>query len=150
MKHKDFVMAMIEKLLEISTTLRYPSTRSAHEKTAEINKQDPIRKRRRVNHKHPHLPPDRVEGPTADHFMTLSLKRSTYKYFSYEMVCFRDNSSTGTPPRAINVYRMFFKSNGNLFVDHFKPYYDRGDNNSIHSSTIDDEIGETDQVLKKN
>ena len=99
LEQKGFVVAMVDKLLERSTTLSYSSTRSVHEKTPEINEQDPIRKRRRrVNHKHPLLPPNRVEWPTADHFMTLYLKRCTCKYCSYEIICFRTNGSTGTPP----------------------------------------------------
>ena len=53
------------------------------------------------------------------------------------------------PPRVSNVYRMCVKCNVHLCVAHFQPYHDQGDDNSIHSSTIDDEIGETDQVLKK-
>ena len=32
LENKDFVLAMVDKILEISTTLRYSSTRSVHEK----------------------------------------------------------------------------------------------------------------------
>ena len=84
--HKFFVMEMVDKLLERFTTLSYSSTISVYEK------QDPIRNsRKRVNHKHTHLPPGTVEIPTAYHFMTIYLKSSTCKYFSYDMVCFRAN-----------------------------------------------------------
>ena len=64
------------------------------------------------------------------------------------MVCVIANGSTQPPrpPRVRNVYRMCDKCNLHLCVAHFKPYYDRGDNNSNHSSTIDDEVGETDQL----
>ena len=43
---------------------------------------------------------------------------------------------------------MCAKYNLQLYVDHFQPFRFQGDDNSIHSSTIDDEIGETDQVFK--
>ena len=93
------MLEIVDKLLEILTTLSYSSTRSVHEKMAESNEQDPIRKRRRrMNRKHPHLPPDRVDVPTDENFMTIYFKRITCKYCSYNMVCFRANVSTGTPP----------------------------------------------------
>ena len=119
-------------------------------KTAENNEHGLIRKSRiRVNHKHNQISPYILEGPRTEHFDTLSLKRSTCKYCSYEMVCLRANGSNGTPPRVSNVYRMCVKCNVHLCVAHFQPYHDQGDDNSIHSSTIDDEIGETDQLFFK-
>ena len=99
LEQKGFVMVMVDKLWERATTLSYSSARSVHENAAESNARHPIHKgRRRVNHKHPQLPPDRLEVPTADHFMTLSEKRSIPKYCSSEIVCFKANGGTGTPP----------------------------------------------------
>ena len=91
-----------------------------------------------MNHKHPQMPPDRIEVPTADHFVTLSLDKITCKYFSYEMVCFRSNYSTGTPPSVINAYQMCAKFNVQLCADRFLLFRNREDDNSIHSSNIDD------------
>ena len=68
--------------------------------------------------------------------MTLYLKRSTCKYYNYKMVCFRFNGSIVNPS----------KCNMRLCADHFHPYHDRGEYNSSHSSTINDEISNTNQV----
>ena len=49
-----FVMEMVDKLLKISISLSYSSTRYVYKKTAEINERKPIHKRRiMVNQKHP-------------------------------------------------------------------------------------------------
>ena len=63
------------------------------------------------------------------------------------MVCFRDNGSTRPPLRLSNLYRMCENCNVHLCVSHFQFYRDLGDNNSSHSFTIDDEIGEIDQYF---
>ena len=44
---------------------------------------------------------------------------------------------------------MYSKCNVHLCASHFQTYHDREDYNISHSSTIDDEIGETDQVFFK-
>ena len=46
MEQKDFVLEMVDQILEILTTLSYSSTRSVHKKASEINVQNPILKRR--------------------------------------------------------------------------------------------------------
>ena len=43
---------------------------------------------------------------------------------------------------------MCAKCNVQLYEDQFFPYNYRWDNNRIHSSTIDDEIGEINKVIK--
>ena len=99
MEQKDFVMAMVDKILDRATTLRYTSTKSTHENMADINAYQPICKRnRRVDHNPPHITTEQLEGPTYDHFMTLSENRSIYKYCRYQMVFSRGNSETGTSP----------------------------------------------------
>ena len=51
-----------------------------------------------MNHKHSNIPPYIFGEPNYDCPMALYLKRSTCKYFSYEMVYFRADYSTGPPP----------------------------------------------------
>ena len=68
-------MSMLDKRLEVLASLSYSSTIYVHGKTAKINELEPIcNSIRRVNHKHSHLSPDRVEVPTPDHFMKLILE----------------------------------------------------------------------------
>ena len=51
-----------------------------------------------------------------------------------------------SPPSINHVYHMCSNCNVHLCAAHFNIYHDQGDGNSSHSSNIDDEIGETEQV----
>ena len=79
--HKSFVMAWIEKLLERTTARDYSRTRSAYEQDVAEVSPNPMKKR--MNHKLPMLPVERLEGTEEEHVMTISTKRSDCKYYSY-------------------------------------------------------------------
>jgi RNase P subunit RPR2 len=132
LEQKDFVLAMVDKMLERATQMSYNRrTRSIHEvttRTASLSRSEtptPPRKKARGMHvKAPKLPQARLDGNMIEHNLTIAKKRSSCKYCSYLLLKHKHDKSTGDKPKKSNVYRKCVKCNVHPCSLHFDAHHD--------------------------
>jgi len=131
--HKQFVLAMIEKMMERARSLDWYITRSVHERGGQEgdNNQTPNNrpsKRLRTSSKDPKLPKERLIGDREDHICTLDASgpRRYCRYCCYLRM--KDLADPRVDPdkahKRSNVKRKCAKCNVHLCVQHFDIYHE--------------------------
>ena len=119
--HKDFVMALVDKLIQKSQTLAYHNTRSIHKK---IMAPEPFSKRsRQLDKRKIRLPDSCFDGEKSNHVCTTGKKRSTCKYCKYLQLRFHTQNKPGEPPKISNICQKCAKCDVYLCLVHFDVYH---------------------------
>lgn len=117
---KEFILGMVEKMQERAVRMTYAGTRLNHE-TAPIGPKP--KRAKRMSHKIPCLPNERLEGSAQSHVDTIGKMTSTCKLCTFLMLRFKAHGSVGEPPKISNVYRKCVKCNVHLCTTHFEMYH---------------------------
>ena len=103
-------------------------------------KSHPIHKKKRMNHKLPMLPVERLEGKEEEQIMTISTKRSDCKYCSYLRLLHKAVEDPMEPPKVASVKWMCSKCNVYICKEHFAAYHFCGTNNNEDEEMDESEI----------